>query len=88
MIRPHGVWVVCKMPNIQTKTKSGLHIPEEAQWAPIEAIVLAVGPKVSLDIKPGDRVAHEMFAGLEATDKDWGDVLLLQQDDIQGVLIP
>jgi chaperonin GroES len=88
MIRPMGDWVVCKMPHVQTKTSSGLVIPEQAQWAPVEAIVLAVGPEVKLGIRPRDRVLHEFLAGLEVKDKDWGDVLMLQQRDIQGVIVP
>jgi co-chaperonin GroES (HSP10) len=87
MIKPMGDWVVCKMPKTQEKIeRSGLHIPESAQWAPVEALVLAKGPKVMLDVKPGDRVVHEMLAGLEVEDKDWGKILMLQQKDIQGVL--
>lgn len=86
MIRPRGDWLVCKMPKTQEQTASGLHIPESAQWAPVEAIVLAVGPKVGLDVKEGDRVVHEFLAGLEMQDKDWGEVLMLQQKDVQGVL--
>ncbi len=88
MIKPMNDWVVCKMPHIQTETGSGLVIPEQAQWAPIEAIVLAIGPKVTLDIRPRDRVVHEFLSGLEVTDKDWGAVLMLQQRDIQGVITP
>lgn len=86
MIKPMGDWLVCKMPKTQEKTGSGLYIPESAQWAPVEAIVLAIGPKVSLDVSPGDRVVHEFLAGFEVKDSDWGEVLMLQQRDIQGVL--
>jgi len=31
---------------------------------------------------------HEFLSGLEVTDKDWGNVLMLQQRDIQGVITP
>jgi len=85
MIRARGRQLVVKMPGMQEQTKSGLYIPTCAQDPPMEGIVLSVGCDVS-DVKPKDRVMFEQYAGLEHKDADWGDVLIIEQDDLMGVL--
>jgi co-chaperonin GroES (HSP10) len=34
----------------------------------------------------GDRVVFEQFAGLEQTDRDWGEVILLEEKDLMAVI--
>ena len=87
MIRVMGARVVAKMPKRPDRLSgSGLYIPECANEPPVEALVLAVGGKVAQDIKIGDRVMFDQYAGLEQEDKDWGEVLILREDELTAVI--
>lgn len=79
----------------ETKTPGGLIIPDAAKERPVEGVVLAVGPGRALDsgatrplaVKVGDRVLFAKYAGTE-TRINGEDLVLLQEDDVLGVLVP
>ena len=63
-IAPLADYVVAKQEAAQTKTASGLFLPDNSGEKPKIASVVAVGPKVS-DVKVGDKI---IFGGYSNTD--------------------
>jgi chaperonin GroES len=86
VIRPRGRRLVVKLPKAEQKTDSGLWIPGQAQEPPQEGIVMAKGEGCNGGFGVGDRVVFEQFAGLEQTDRDWGEVILLEEKDLMAVI--
>ena len=93
-LRPLHDRVVVKRLEQETKTASGIVIPDNAAEKPDQGEVLAVGPGkrsdktgdfVVLNIKVGDRVLFGKYSG--QTVKVKGDELLvMREEDIMGVL--
>jgi chaperonin GroES len=73
----------------ETKTSSGIILPDTAKEKPQEGEVVAVGPgrtsdegkKIPIEIKVGDRVIYSKFAGTEYKDED-KEYLILREGDI------
>jgi len=87
MKRVLGQRIVAKMPVRPERLEgSGLYIPECANEPPIEAVVLGVGGAIQQDIRIGDRVMFEQWAGLEHEDTWWGDVLIVEEKDLMAVI--
>ena len=63
-ITPLADYVVAQQEEAQTKTASGLYLPDKGSEKPKIANVLAVGPMVG-DVKVGDRI---VFGGYSNTD--------------------
>lgn len=63
-ITPLADYVVVQQEEAQTKTASGLYLPEKSADKPKIAKVLAIGPAVQ-DVKAGDRI---VFGGYSNTD--------------------
>lgn len=57
-VQPRPEYVVAQAEAAQTKTASGLYLPNGAAEKPKVAFVLAVGAAVG-DIKPGDRILYK-----------------------------
>jgi len=92
-LRPLGGRVIVKRVEIETKTASGIVIPDAAAEKPDQGEVLAVGPgktndkgeTKALTVKVGDRVLFGKYAG--QTVKVSGDELLvMREEDIMGVV--
>ena len=92
-IRPLQDRIIVKRIAEEEKTKGGIIIPDTAKEKPLEGQVIAVGNgkvledgKVRpLDIKAGDRVLFNKYAGTEVK-IDGEEHLILREDDILGVL--
>jgi len=92
-IRPLGDKVLVKRSEPQTKTKSGIFLPEAAKEKPQEATVIAVGTGKLLDngkraeftVKKGDKVLIGKWGGTELK-VDGEEVLVLTEDEILAVL--
>jgi chaperonin GroES len=72
----------------ETKTASGIYIPETAQEKPQKGTVVAVGNgKVDepLTVKVGDQVLYGKYAGTEIT-YDGKEYLIMRETDIYAVL--
>lgn len=63
-ISPLGEYVVAVQETAETKTKSGLYLPEAAKEKPQTSKVVAVGPDVK-QVKVGDRI---IYGGYSNTD--------------------
>lgn len=88
MIKPLADRVVIAPKEAETKTASGLFIPDSAKEKPQMGTVVAVGPgrkDEPMEVKPGDVVLYGKYAGTEVS-VDAQDYLILKQSDILAVL--
>lgn len=84
-IIPLGDRVLLKAKQAETKTASGLFIPQTAQEKTQIATVVAVGDDETIKVKVGQQVLHDKFAG--TTIKDNGeDYLILNSSDILAII--
>ena len=72
MIRPLADRVLVEPQEAQTKTVSGIYIPDSAQEKPQQAEVVAVGPggvvdgkEVKMEVAVGDKVIYSKYSGTE-----------------------
>ena len=92
-LRPLHDRVIVKRLEQETKTASGIVIPDNAAEKPDQGEVLAVGPGrkndkgevIALNVSVGDRVLFGKYSG--QTVKVKGDELLvMREEDIMGVI--
>ena len=86
-IRPLFDRVVIQPVEAESKTASGLFIPDAAKERPIRGIVLAVGPgkKDEPTVKVGDTVLYGKYSGTEIQ-LDGKEVLIMKESDIFAVV--
>lgn len=79
-LQPLGDYVVAQTDAADTKTKSGLYLPDKAQEKPKTAKVIAVGP-LAKQIKIGDRIVYKSYSN---TDVKVGseDYILVKEEDV------
>ena len=79
-LQPLGDYVVAQAEEAQTKTASGLYLPENAQEKPKTAKVVAVG-KGATQVKVGDRIVYKSYS---TTDVKVGkeDYILVKEEDV------
>ncbi|MGP1620991.1 MAG: co-chaperone GroES [Candidatus Cryptobacteroides sp.] len=88
MIKPLADRVLIEPKEAETKTASGIYIPDTAKEKPQEGGVLAVGSGKKdepMEVKVGDKVLYGKYAGTEVTvdDKKY---LIVKQSDILAIL--
>lgn len=72
----------------ETKTASGLYIPETAKEKPQQGKVVAVGSGKKdheMTVKVGDTVLYGKYAGTELK-HDGSDYLIMREDDILAII--
>jgi chaperonin GroES len=92
-LRPLHDRVIVKRLDQETKTASGIVIPETAAEKPDQGEILAVGPGkkddngklITLDVKVGDRVLFGKYAG-QTVKVDGNDLLVMREEDIMAVV--
>ncbi len=92
-VRPLGDKILVKRAEAQSKTKTGLFLPETAKEKPQEATVVEVGEGKLLDsgqrapfqVKKGDRVLIGKWGGTELKLEDQ-EMLVMSEDDILAVI--
>lgn len=92
-LRPLHDRVIVKRLDQETKTASGLIIPEAAAEKPDQGQVLAIGKgkilddgKVRpLDVKVGDRVLFGKYSG-QTVKVDGDEVLVMREEDIMAIV--
>ena len=87
-IRPLFDRVVIQPVEAESKTASGLFIPDAAKERPIRGIVLAVGPGKKNEpttVKVGDTVLYGKYSGTEIQ-IDGKEVLIMKESDIFAVV--
>jgi chaperonin GroES len=92
-LRPLHDRVIIKRLDNETKTASGLVIPETAAEKPDQGEILAVGTgkkdesgkSIPLDVKVGDRVLFGKYAG-QTVKVDGNELLVMREEDIMAVV--
>ncbi|MEG0032887.1 MAG: co-chaperone GroES [Mucinivorans sp.] len=87
-IKPLSDRVLVEPKAAETKTASGLYIPDTAKEKPLQGTVLAVGPgnkDVTMEVKNGDTVLYSKYGGQEIT-VDGVDYLIMKQSEILAII--
>jgi chaperonin GroES len=92
-LRPLADRVIVKRVESETKTASGIVIPDNAAEKPDQGEVLAVGPgklddngkRVELSIRIGDRVLFGKYSG-QTVKVDGDELLVMKEDDLFAVV--
>ena len=88
MIKPLADRVLVEPKEAETKTASGLYIPDTAKEKPQEGKVIAAGPGKKdepMEVKVGDQVLYGKYAGTEVT-VEGKKYLIVKQSDILAIL--
>jgi chaperonin GroES len=93
VIKPLDDRILVKPTDPETKTASGIYLPEGAQEKPMTGKVVAVGPGKLTDdgnrakpgVKKGDLVIYGKYGGTEV-DIDGFEHQILRENDILGVV--
>lgn len=88
MIKPLADRVLVEPKEAETKTASGLYIPDTAKEKPQEGKVVAAGPGKKdepMEVKVGDEVIYGKYAGTEVT-VEGKKYLIVKQSDILAIL--
>jgi chaperonin GroES len=92
-VRPLGDKILLKRLEAETKTKSGIVLPETAKEKPKRGTVIAIGDGKLLDsgerakfqVKKGDEVIFASYAGTEIK-IDNEEYLVLSEDEVLAVV--
>jgi co-chaperonin GroES (HSP10) len=95
-IRPLGERILARQKAYTDQLPSGLYIPQGHRAGYEDrAEIIAIGPKVTADIKVGDIVIFERKPSRalnpdirEGDPENWKDLLMLKEDDILAVVEP
>jgi chaperonin GroES len=79
-IQPLADYVVAEQEEAETKTASGLYLPDKAQEKPKVAKVLAVG-KDAKNVKVGDRILYKSYSTTEVK-IGTTEYILVKEEDI------
>ena len=88
MIKPLADRVLIEPKEAETKTASGIYIPDTAKEKPQQGKVIAVGPGKKdepMEVKVGEEVLYGKYAGTEVTVED-KKYLIVKQSDILAIL--
>ncbi len=83
-IQPLADYVVAEGEEAETKTASGLYLPEKAAEKPKVAKVLAVGKDVK-QVKVGDRIIYGGYSNTEIK-QDGTEYLLIKEENIYATV--
>ena len=79
-LQPLSDYVVAQAEAAETKTASGLYLPEKAAEKPKTAKVLAVGPDVK-QVKKGDRIVYKSYSPTEVK-VGQEEFILVKEEDV------
>ena len=88
MIKPLADRVLIEPKEAETKTASGIFIPDSAKEKPQQGTVLAVGPGKKdepMEVKVGDVVLYGKYSGTEVAVEE-KKYLIVKQSDILAIL--
>lgn len=84
VVTPLADRVVASREKAETKTISGLYLPEGAKEKPAYAVVESVGPEVKT-LKKGDRIVFKEYATTELKIDDV-EYLIVKEEDVLAKL--
>ncbi len=79
-LQPLGDYIVAQAEEAESKTKSGLYLPDNAKEKPKTAKVVAVGPAAS-QVKVGDRIVYKSYSTTDVK-LDGTEFILVEEKDI------
>jgi chaperonin GroES len=84
-IQPLGENVLVEPAKLDTKTASGIVLPDAGSEKPQEGLVIAVGDDKKIKVKAGQKVIYSKYSGNEvkAGEKEY---LLVKNEDILAVV--
>ena len=88
-LQPLGDYVVATAEEAQTKTSSGIYLPDSATEKPKTAKVVAVGPgkvgddneRIPMTVKVGDRIIFKTYSTTEVK-VEGTEYILVKEEDI------
>lgn len=83
-IKPLADRVVAVREIAQTKTASGIYLPDNAKEKPVVAVVEAVGPDVKT-VKKSDKILYKEYSTTEIK-IDGTEYLIVKEEDILAML--
>ncbi|MDX2131462.1 MAG: co-chaperone GroES [Planctomycetota bacterium] len=93
-IRPLGDKILVRRDEAQSKTESGIFLPESSKDRPKTGVIEAVGTgsintdtgeRIPLTVKKGDKVIFSSYAGTEVK-LDGDELLIMSEEDILAVI--
>ena len=92
-LRPLHDRVIVKRLENETKTASGIYIPDNAAEKPDQGEVVAVGPgkqdddgdRIAMSVKVGDRVLFGKYSG-QTVKIDGDELLVMKEEDLFAVV--
>ena len=92
-VRPLEDRVLVKPNDPETRTASGIFLPESAKEKPMQGTIIAVGPgklsdkgeRTALSVKAGDTIVYGKYSGTEV-EIDGVDHMILRESEILGVI--
>ena len=92
MIRPLADRVLIEPKEAETKTASGIYIPDTAKEKPQQGKVIAVGPggivdgkEIKMEVKVDDKVIYSQYAGTHAK-LDGQEYIIVRENDILAIV--
>lgn len=87
-IKPLADRVLIEPMAAETKTASGIYIPDTAKEKPQQGKIVAVGPGTKDDkvtVKVGDKVLYGKYAGTELK-LEGNDYLMMRESDVLAII--
>jgi chaperonin GroES len=87
-IKPLADRVLIESAEAETKTASGIIIPDSAKEKPQQGVIVAVGPGKKdepLTVKVGDKVLYGKYSGTELA-HEGKDYLIMKESDIYAIV--
>src|SRR5437667_5794972 len=92
-LRPLADRVIVKQSEAETKTKSGIVLPDSAKEKPTKGKVIAVGPgklddsgkPMEIGLRVGETIYYGKYSGTEV-EVDGTKYVILRESDVLGVL--
>ena len=92
-VQPLGERILVQRIEAEEKTAGGIVVPETAKEKPKEGKIISLGTgkvndkgeKQPFDVKEGDRILFESYAGTEVK-IDGEEYLIMKEDDILGII--
>lgn len=92
-LRPLGDKILVKRLEAETKTKSGIVLPDSAKEKPKQGTIIAVGEgkrlengnRAPVNVKKGDKILFTSYAGTEIK-IDGEELMIMSEDDVLAIV--
>jgi chaperonin GroES len=82
-LQPLADYIVAQQEQAESKTASGLYLPDSAQEKPKTAKVLAIGKNVK-EVKVGDRIVYGGYSNTEIK-QSGQDYIIIKEENIYAI---